>query len=397
MRSQRRFNVVCCGRRRRWGKTRLGIDRLIGPALEGHPVAWFSPTYKMLTEVWRDVRNVLALVARRIAAQEHRIELITNGVVDMWSLDNPDVARGRKYKRVVVDEAAMIRALEDAWQAVIRPTLTDYAGDGWFLSTPKGMNFFHTLYQRGVDSTNGEWASWQMPTSANPFIAASEIEAARRELPERIFAQEYLAVFLDDAGGVFRRVLDAATAQPQTEPTTGHAYLVSVDWGKHSDFTVIVVWDATTGHMAHIERFNQIDYALQLGRLRAVCERFRPQCLVPERNSMGEPLIELIARSPWAPPEIVPFTTTNASKALAVEAFALALEQGAAKILNDPVLVAELQAYEAERLPSGMLRYGSPEGMHDDTVMATIIGWFAMVGPTEQTVIYDAPVAISPV
>jgi hypothetical protein len=37
----KRFNVVCCGRR--WGKTVLGMDRLIHPALQGKPVAWFAP------------------------------------------------------------------------------------------------------------------------------------------------------------------------------------------------------------------------------------------------------------------------------------------------------------------------------------------------------------------
>jgi phage terminase large subunit-like protein len=105
----RRFNVVCCGRR--FGKTILGEDVLIGPALEGKPVAWFSPTYKMLAEVWRDLRRVLAPVTRRVSMQEHRLELVTGGLVECWSLDSPDVARGRKYARVVVDEAAMIAGL----------------------------------------------------------------------------------------------------------------------------------------------------------------------------------------------------------------------------------------------------------------------------------------------
>lgn len=396
IREAKRFNVLCCGRR--WGKTTLGIDLLIRPALEGYPTAWFSPTYKYLTEAWRDARRILRPVSVRVSEQEHRIELITGGVVEMWSLDNPDAGRSRKYRRVVVDEAALVRHLEEAWQEAIRPALSDYAGDAWFPSTPKGMNFYHTLWQRGQDPNYPDWQSWQMPTSSNPYIQPAEIAAARAELPELVFAQEYLAQFIPDSAGVFRRVREAATAEPQDQPIPGHVYLVSVDWGKHEDFTVIAVWDATTGSMAHIERFNQIDYQLQLGRLQAVCERFRPLALVPERNSMGEVLIEQVARAPWSPPQILPFTTTNASKAAAVEAFALALEQGRVQLLPDPVLIAELQSYQAERLPSGMLRYRAPEGMHDDTVMATIIGWYAMVDePDQQLVIYDDPVTISPV
>jgi hypothetical protein len=95
---------------------------------------------------------------------------------------------------------------------------------------------------------------------------------------------------------------------------------------------------------------------------------------------------------------VLPFTTTNASKKEAVDAFALALEQGSVKILDDPVLIAELQSFTTKRMPSGLLRYEAPEGMHDDTVMATIIGWHAIVGgvETERRVVVDAPVSISP-
>ena len=51
---------------------------------------------------------------------------------------------------------------------------------------------------------------------------------------------------------------------------------------------------------------------------------------------------------------------------------------GTAKIQNDPVLIAELQAFEATRLPGGSLRYAAPEGQHDDTVIAAAIGLEAM-------------------
>ena len=34
------------------------------------------------------------------------------------------------------------------------------------------------------------------------------------------------------------------------------------------------------------------------------------------------------------------------------------------------MLLGELQAYQAEQLPSGLMRYGAPAGQHDDTVMA---------------------------
>lgn len=382
--------MVCCGRR--WGKTTLGTERLIGPALAGKPVAWFSPSYPMLTDIWQRTKHRLKPIATRVSDQEHRIELVTGGIVDMWSLDAPDSARGRAYARIVIDEAAQVRQLDDAWNKVIRPTLTDYRGDAWFGSTPRGLNFFHTLWQRGQDPGQAEWASWKMPTTANPHIDPSEIEAARKELPALVFAQEYLAEFIPDGAGIFRRVRDAAIAQPQDRAIEGHTYLISADWGKLSDWTVLAVWDATLGDLVALDRFQQIDYTVQVGRLEALCQRFKPAALAPERNSIGDVVIEQIARAPWCPQIVLPFTTTNASKALAVEAFALALETGTVRFIDDPVLTGELHAFEGTRLPSGLIRYGAPEGMHDDCVMAAIIGWYTLIGDQSPDV---APVGVA--
>ncbi len=73
------------------------------------------------------------------------------------------------------------------------------------------------------------------------------------------------------------------------------------------------------------------------------------------------------------------FNTTNASKGAAIEGLALAFERGEIKIPSDPALMGELQAYEMERLPSGLLRYGAPEGMHDDMVMSLALAWQSVV------------------
>lgn len=73
---------------------------------------------------------------------------------------------------------------------------------------------------------------------------------------------------------------------------------------------------------------------------------------------------------------------TNAAKANMVESLALAFERGEIRILNDPILVGELQAYEMDRLPSGMVRYSAPEGMHDDTVMSLALAWQACARPS---------------
>lgn len=371
-----RFNVLAWGRRA--GKSVLEIDRVCETALHGFPVGWFAPSYKLLAEAWRALVYALRPVASRTNESEHRIELVTGGVVEAWSLDSPDPARGRKYKRIVIDEAALVQRFEEAWNGAIRPTLADLQGDAWFGSTPKGRNYFWQLYQRGLDASQSEWRSWQMPTRANPYIAAVEIEAARVSMPERFYLQEFEAMFIDDAGGVFRKVMEAATATPQEQAEPGHQYGFGVDWGKTADFTVISILDLTTNEQVRLDRSNRVDYAVQVGRLKALFERFRPTTIIAERNSMGEPIIEQLIRERLP---VQPFLTTNATKASAVEALTLAFERGQLRILNDPVQIGELQAFEAERLSSGLTRYGAPEGMHDDTVMALALAWQAVAAP----------------
>lgn len=372
IREAQRFNVLACGRR--FGKTTLGIDRCVAPEVLRYPVGWFSPTYKMLLEVWREASRRLAPVTTRSNSSDHRIENMVGGVLEFWSLENPDSARGRKYRRIIVDEAAMVPTLMDAWQYVLRSTLVDYSGDAWFLSTPKGRNGFWQMWQWGQDPADPEWRSWQMPSSANPLLKSSELDAMRQTMPERVYSQEIEALFLEDAGGVFRRIADAATAQLQERAQEGHDYAVGVDWGRSGDYTVIAVLDITTNELVHLDRFTQINYNVQLGRLRAVCDRFHPITIIAEANSMGGPLTESLQRMNLP---VRPFTTTNATKGAIIDALALAFEQGSLRIISDPVLVAELQAYEMDKLPSGLYRYSAPEGMHDDCVISLALAWQA--------------------
>ena len=194
----RRFKIIAAGRR--FGKTLLATEWLTlapGGAVEGRPVAIFAPTHKLLLEVWADIERTLRPVMRRVNRAEMRIELISGGTIDGWTLERPDAGRGRKYARVVLDEAAHARRLKDVWEHAIAPTLTDLRGEAWFISTPAGLNFFHDLYRRGDDPDYPDWGSFTAPTTANPFIPAEEIAERERELPENVFKQEYLAEFVD--------------------------------------------------------------------------------------------------------------------------------------------------------------------------------------------------------
>jgi hypothetical protein len=360
----KRFNVLCAGRR--FGKNTLGIDRLIHAVMQAKPVAWFSPSYKLLSPVWRELQMRLRPVTQDSSEQERRLVVKGSGSIDMWSLDSGDAGRGRAYALVVIDEAALIPELERAWTETLRPMLSDYAGSAWFLSTPRGtQGYFHQLYAAGADPLKPDWTSWRMPTSSNPYIAAAEIEAARQELPEMAFAQEYEAQFVTWTGAVFRNIQAAVC-----EPPDGPACLIGVDWAGRGlgDYTVFVALHES-GCVLEIDRFRGIDYPLQLDRLRAFWERHSQPWIIAEDNSMGSVLVSQLQRDGLP---VVPFLTNAANKAHIVQTLALAFEQGNVGIPNDAVLIAELQGYEG-RDSNGYIRYGAPSGMHDDCVMALAI------------------------
>lgn len=196
----RRFNVLKCGRR--FGKTSLAEELIIEPALDGFPVAYYCPTYKDLNDFWLSVVSIVKDVIEYKNEQLKQIRLVTGGIIDMWSLDEPDSGRGRKYKRVVVDECEKAKKLDIAWKGTIRATLTDFRGDAWFLSTPKfGATFFKELYKNYIRSGfENEWQSWTFSTYDNPFMSKEEIDSAKSTLDPIYFDCEYMALDVDLKG-----------------------------------------------------------------------------------------------------------------------------------------------------------------------------------------------------
>lgn len=193
----RRFNVLAAGRR--WGKTSLGVDLAIDPLLDAQPVAWFSLSYKNLSEVWREMVNVLSPITVRRNEQEHRIETLTRGTFEAWSWKDINLVRGRKYARVIIDEAAYIETLQEDFKAAIRPLLADLRGDAWFMSSPNGHNDFEVLYDQGQSRDYASWQSWRCRSEENPAIAPDEFQEMRQDLGARLAEQEMDAGFVDAA------------------------------------------------------------------------------------------------------------------------------------------------------------------------------------------------------
>ena len=300
---------------------------------------------------------------------DRMVTLPGGGTVQIRSADDPDSLRGDGLNFVVIDEAAYIKPA--AWTEALRPALSDRKGGAMLISTPRGRNHFWELYQRGLDEQETEWASFQFPTVSNPFIDPLEIEEAKRTLPELIYMQEYLAEFIDDQGGVFRRV-QSAVMDGIDEPEQGRQYVAGVDVAASIDYTVVSVFDVEAKRQVHMDRFNRVDYPVLESRLAALYERWNLTNMVVEANSIGRPVIDhLIERGLT----IQAFTTTNATKQAIIQNLQSAFEHEDIKIIDDPILIGELLSFEGSRTPSGAYRYSAPDGMHDDCVMSLAIGW----------------------
>lgn len=276
--NRRRFNVVNCGRR--WGKTVLAEAVLGANITTGDPAAYFAPTYKMLMDVWRTIKRDFADVIDDTNESEKRITYINGGQLDFWSLDNYDAVRGRKYRRIVIDEAAMVSNLEEAWTMAIRPTLADFKGDAWFFSTPKGRNYFHTLSERA--RTDETWSYFQLPTSSNPHIDSTEIEAAERELPNIVFQQEFLAEFIDVQGALVKREYLTHIPSDRVPKTLriGMGVDLAISKSETADFTAIAIvgYDPDSGRRYVLDVWRgKVGFHDVVATIRQYAEKWKPQ------------------------------------------------------------------------------------------------------------------------
>lgn len=374
----RRFNVCSLGRR--FGKTELAKLLLCETAyVEGGRAAYCAPTNKALNEFWEELKAALFSVISHKSEANKRLYLNTGGVIECWSLEHPDRPRGRRYHRLVIDEAAQVKRFGYAWQQVLRATLIDYQGDAWFLSTPRGRNYFWQLFRKGNPANparDEDWQSWQLSSHGNPFIPPGELDAIIKDLHERAVQEEIFAQFLEEGGTVFRRVREAACAEWQDEAIKGHEYIMGVDFARTEDWTVLTVIDTTDMALVHIDRFHQIDYRVQRGRIVGLYSRFKPTKMIMEANAMGLPNIEELQYEGY-PAEA--FFTTPQSKRVLIDTLIYAFEVGELLIPPDEGLIEELLAFEAERLPTGLIRYAAPENQHDDQVISLALAWAGVV------------------
>jgi hypothetical protein len=229
----------------------------------------------------------------------------------------------------------------------------------------------------GVRVENGQLIREPNPME-NPEFPFSEAVDMFNTMPQRVFEQEFLAQFLEGEGAVFRNI-EACLHAPTVESGAhkGHRIVAGLDWAKQNDYTAISAVCADCHVEIARDRFNQIDYTVQRGRLVSFVNRWAVTEIQPESNSIGGPNIEALQRDPaLRGVRIVPFETTATSKPPLIESLVLAFEREECQWQADPIWTAELEAYEAKySATTGRPSYSAPEGLHDDTVIARALAW----------------------
>ncbi len=354
----RRFNVAMCGRRS--GKTTMGECLACEMAVDGYPVGWFAPTFKYMMDAWREIRLMMGDAVVRTDSQERRLEIIGGGCIDFWSMDSTDPARGRKYKRAIIDECGIVRELLECWQSSIRPTLVDLRGDAWFLGTPKGRREFFQLFSKG-ESGDPDWMSFRLESKDNPIIDPAEIEAARRDLPPAVFDQEMRGIPADDGGNPFGMAAIAKCFEADAGVVAGHAQVYGIDLAKSQDWTVVVGLDAH-GREVSLDRWQQVPWSETIRRIVSIVGG---TVALVDSTGVGDPVLEQIQREI---PQAEGYQFTGPSKQRLMEGLTVAIQSRALSLVN-PILRAELENFGYEYTKTGV-RYAGPPGLHDDTVCA---------------------------
>jgi hypothetical protein len=225
-----RFRVLCTGRR--FGKTTLAIRELCFHARIPNRLVWMiCPSYRQAKQIgWIKLKQILKDLrwVARINEAELTIHLKNGSRICLRGADNKDSLRGVGIDFMVLDECADIE--ETAWTEVLRPTLSDTKGNALFCGTPKGMNWFHSLYQRGQDPTDKDWSSYQFTTIEGGFVDDEEIEQAKRDLDAKTFRQEYEATWETYSGIIYHGFDMRHNISSLTEPLDNTILHIGIDF-----------------------------------------------------------------------------------------------------------------------------------------------------------------------
>lgn len=188
----KRFNVLVV-HRRAW-KTTVSISYVLYKALQTQGFYWYiSPTYKQSKAIAWDILKKFAreIPDTIINESELQITLFNGSKIRLFWADNPDSLRWLDLRWVIFDEYAQQPHV--IYSEIVFPMIN--ANDGWviWIGTPKGRNSFFRLYEKSLVDTKYHWIL--LKASESKLLSGEQIDAARQEMTDDEFNQEYECSF----------------------------------------------------------------------------------------------------------------------------------------------------------------------------------------------------------
>lgn len=343
------------------GKTTSCLVWLLEQAMQGLPnynYWWTAPVYGQAEIAFRRMKAGLPAEVYRATETPLKITLANGATIWFKSAEKPDNLYGEDVYAAVMDEASRMR--EEAWHAV-RSTLTATRGPVRMIGNVKGRrNFFYLLCRRAEGGEPG--LAYYKITAYDAVRAgvldADEIEAAKRDLPEHVFRELYLAEASDDGGNPFGFTHIAGCVAPLSE---ARPFVCGVDLAKSVDWTVVIALDKAA-RTCGFERW-QASWETTTPKILDLCGR--TPTLV-DSTGVGDPIVERLQAKNRI--NYVGYHFSSASKQRLMEGLSLAIQQRAVAF-PDGQIRRELDQFEYVHARGGV-RYSAPEGYHDDCVMA---------------------------
>lgn len=189
----KRFAVVVA--HRRFGKTVAALNHLIRESVlnekETPRYAYIAPTYGQAKRVaWDYLVKYTTPLGGPNNISELRVDFWGRRI-QLYGSDNPDSLRGQYFDGVIIDEVGDQNP--KIWTDIIRPALTDRKGWCLFIGTPKGHNHFKELRDRA--KTEEGWGLLEFKASETGVVDKTELKAAKNEMGESKYAQEFECSF----------------------------------------------------------------------------------------------------------------------------------------------------------------------------------------------------------
>ncbi len=189
----KRFGVVVA--HRRMGKTVSAINHLIKDAIlnqkEAPRYAYIAPTYGQAKRVaWDYLVKYADPLGGTSNISELRVDFWGRRI-QLYGSDNPEALRGQYFDGVILDEIGDQNP--KIWTDIIRPALADRKGWCMFIGTPKGHNHFKELRDRA--ETEDGWGLLEFKASETGVVDDTELKAARNEMGEDKYRQEFECSF----------------------------------------------------------------------------------------------------------------------------------------------------------------------------------------------------------